>query len=208
MLKTVSTVINASQITGVLPVANGGTGVSTSTGTGNTVLSSLPTFGTGIAVGGATAGTGGIAFPATAVAVADANTLDDYEEGAFTPTITFGGASVGVTYDTTYTGATYTKIGNRVCVTGYVLLTNKGSSTGVAAIGNLPFLSQSGTTKYLGASVGGAGFTFANQFWARIEPSSTAIDLYQTTVLGALTAISDSDFSNTSQVYFSATYTF
>lgn len=35
---------------------------------------------TGAAVGGATPGTGGIAFPATAVAVTDVNTLDDYEE--------------------------------------------------------------------------------------------------------------------------------
>jgi hypothetical protein len=35
---------------------------------------------TGAAVGGATPGAGGLAFPATAVAVADPNTLDDYEE--------------------------------------------------------------------------------------------------------------------------------
>jgi len=33
-----------SQVTGVLPVANGGTGVTTSTGTGNTVLSASPTL--------------------------------------------------------------------------------------------------------------------------------------------------------------------
>ena len=34
----------ASQVTGVLPVANGGTGVTTSTGTGNVVLSASPTL--------------------------------------------------------------------------------------------------------------------------------------------------------------------
>lgn len=34
----------AGNITGTLPVANGGTGVTTSTGTGNTVLSTSPTF--------------------------------------------------------------------------------------------------------------------------------------------------------------------
>jgi len=44
MLKTTTAVINASQITGVLPVANGGTGVTTSTGTGSTVLSTSPTL--------------------------------------------------------------------------------------------------------------------------------------------------------------------
>ena len=44
MLKTVTNSINVSSITGVLPVANGGTGVTTSTGTGNTVLSAAPTL--------------------------------------------------------------------------------------------------------------------------------------------------------------------
>jgi len=44
MLKVANSVINASRITGVLPVVNGGTGVTTSTGTGSTVLSAAPTF--------------------------------------------------------------------------------------------------------------------------------------------------------------------
>ena len=41
---TLSGVNLASQVTGTLPVANGGTGVTTSTGTGSTVLSASPTF--------------------------------------------------------------------------------------------------------------------------------------------------------------------
>ena len=44
MLKTTTSIINASQITGVLPVVNGGTGVTTKTGTGNVVLSAAPTL--------------------------------------------------------------------------------------------------------------------------------------------------------------------
>lgn len=57
MLKVANSVISASQITGVLPVVNGGTGVTTSTGTGNTVLSVSPTF-TGTAVFATLSGTG------------------------------------------------------------------------------------------------------------------------------------------------------
>ena len=61
MLKVANSVISASRITGVLPVVNGGTGVTTSTGTGNTVLSISPTV-TGTAVfstlTGGTSGTG------------------------------------------------------------------------------------------------------------------------------------------------------
>jgi hypothetical protein len=51
---------------------------------------------------------GQIKFPATQVASSDPNTLDDYEEGTFTPT-----ASSGITINT-INNATYTKIGNTV----------------------------------------------------------------------------------------------
>ena len=63
-----------------------------------------PSFTTGIGVGAATAGAGGVAFPATAVAVADVNTLDDYDEytaasaactGAVTATVIWKLVKVG-----------------------------------------------------------------------------------------------------------------
>jgi hypothetical protein len=170
-------------------------GSTTSLSLGNVTVSNLITA------------NGGIAFPATQSASSNANTLDDYEEGSWTPTITFDGASAGITYNTTFTGATYTKIGNRVFVSGYLLLTNKGSSTGAAAIANLPFTSQSGQTRYLGATVGGNGFTFANQFWARIGPNSNTIDLNETTEAGAASTLTNADFTNGTELYFSAHYT-
>jgi hypothetical protein len=165
---------------------------------------------TTISVGDAAPSTSGagITFPATQSASSNANTLDDYEEGTFAPTITFGGNSVGVTYNTSFNGATYTKIGNRVCVSGFLILTNKGSSTGDASIGNLPFVSESGLTKYAGASIGGSQFTFANQFWARIANGSTTIDLYESTEAGAQSSITNSDLTNGTEIYFSATYSF
>jgi hypothetical protein len=92
---------------------------------------------TGAATFSSTVATNGIIFPGTQVPSADANTLDDYEEGTWTMGISFGGASVGVTYGGS-TG-TYTKIGRQVTVNGYLLLSNKGSSTGTAKITGLPF---------------------------------------------------------------------
>ena len=164
---------------------------------------------TTISVGNATpsASGAGITFPATQSASSDANTLDDYEEGTWTPTVTFGGASVGITYNTTFTGATYTKIGNRVCISGFLLLTNKGSSTGSARIANLPFTSESGNTKYLGATVGGSAFTFANQFWAFIDPNTNLINIHESTEAGASSSLTNSDLTNGTEFYFSATYT-
>ena len=49
--------------------------------------------------GGTTSASGiGVTFPATQSASSDANCLDDYEEGTFSPVMSFGGASVGITY--------------------------------------------------------------------------------------------------------------
>ena len=85
---------------------------------------------------------GQIAFPATQVASGDANTLDDYEEGTFTPTIgdnTRNGTSENQQY-TTQIGH-YTKIGNWVHFMLTVVMSDKGDMTtsDQAAILGLPF---------------------------------------------------------------------
>jgi hypothetical protein len=80
---------------------------------------------------------GQIKFPATQVASADANTLDDYEEGTWTPTINSSGGSI-----TSYTSdGTYTKIGRTVLVTARLVLTNVGTANGNLNVTNFPFTS-------------------------------------------------------------------
>jgi hypothetical protein len=92
--------------------------------------------------GGSTTATGtGIAFPATQSASTDANTLDDYEEGTWTPVIKFAGNNVGMTFSN-QTG-TYVKIGRQVIVWYAILLTAKGSSTGNAGVTGAPFAASS-----------------------------------------------------------------
>ena len=92
--------------------------------------------------------TGQLSFPATQVPSSDPNTLDDYEEGAWTPVLGGNGGQSGQTY-ATQTGH-YVKIGRHVTVTFDVTLTAKGTITGaVAAINNLPFP----TTMNCGASI-------------------------------------------------------
>jgi hypothetical protein len=92
-----------------------------------------------VVISGTTPSLNGITFPATQVASADANTLDDYEEGTFTPDLKFGGNAVSLTYDSR--GGRYTKIGRCVTVSFYFVLSNKGSSSGVATV-SLPFSSD------------------------------------------------------------------
>jgi hypothetical protein len=148
----------------------------------------------------------GITFPASQSASSDANTLDDYEEGTFTAGIAFGGAAVGVTYDSTPT-CTYTKIGRQVTVTGRVGLSSKGSSTGDATITGLPFTpANTGNAGYGSCSLDMNSVTFANQYAGQITPNSTSINLNENTILGVYSAINDADFSNSSNLLFTATY--
>ena len=80
---------------------------------GNPISGTTGTF-TGL-VDISAAGAGQIAFPATQNASANANTLDDYEEGTFTATWYSGANATGTNLGTT-TGNTYTKIGRSVTI--------------------------------------------------------------------------------------------
>jgi hypothetical protein len=96
-----------------------------------------------VGVGVTPAGTGGclqlksgITFPATQVASSDANTLDDYEEGTFTPTI-IGTSAAGTGTYTTQLG-NYTKVG-RIVTCDISLVWTAHTGTGNIDIGGLPF---------------------------------------------------------------------
>jgi hypothetical protein len=80
---------------------------------------------------------GQIKFPASQNASANANTLDDYEEGTWTPTITAAGSNPSVTYNI-QTGF-YTKIGRQVFIQGLIYLSSKSGGSGQARISGLPF---------------------------------------------------------------------
>lgn len=80
---------------------------------------------------------GQIKFPPSQVSSSDANTLDDYEEGTWTPTLNFSGGSTGITYN--LQNGSYVKIGRLVYLTARIGLTNKGSSTGSARFAGIPF---------------------------------------------------------------------
>ena len=66
-----------------------------------------------------------------------ANLLDDYEEGTFTPVLSFGGGTTGITYDQQF--GNYTKIGRLVHIKMRIKLSSKGSSTGDAVVNGFPF---------------------------------------------------------------------
>jgi hypothetical protein len=162
------------------------------------------TFSSGLGIGGATATTSGIQFPATQVASASANNLDDYEEGTWTMGVAFGGGTTGITY-TSNTG-NYVKIGKQVTVTGYLELSNKGTSVGIAEITGLPFTISNSSANYSAGSVAFFNITFLGTYNSYGRINSTNIYLNQVTTLGALTAITNTNFANNSAIIFSLTY--
>lgn len=145
---------------------------------------------------------GQIAFPATQNPSSNANTLDDYEENIWTPGISFGGGTTGITY-TTQQGS-YTKIGRMVFVQGRVTLSAKGTSTGQMLITGLPFTSNGnvhpawvGYYNNLATVVGGVdGYVAASSTTIALVSEGTA----------SVANLTDVNATNTSDIVFSALY--
>ena len=84
----------------------------------------------------ATAGKG-IDFSATtdesgSAASMDSELFADYEEGEWTPDLTFSTSSTGISYN--YRGGRYIKVGNLVHCSAYIFLSSKGSGSGYAEV--------------------------------------------------------------------------
>lgn len=88
---------------------------------------------------------GQLKFPANQNASSDANTLDDYEEGTWTPTLQTTSGSP------TYTSqlGSYTKVGRLVTVGFFLYISSKNTlATGTLRIGGLPFNISNSQEKY------------------------------------------------------------
>jgi hypothetical protein len=126
----------------------------------------------------------GITFPATQVSATDANTLDDYEEGTFTPTIV-GSTSAGAGTYSSQVG-TYTRVG-RVVSFRLLIAWSAHTGTGSMLAGGLPFASSSVTDTLTAITVGGINniTLSANHVGTAILfTNTTQISFYQTPVGG------------------------
>ena len=88
---------------------------------------------------------GQIKFPATQNASADANTLDDYEEGTWTPVF----SASGLVYTQGATLGKYVKVGRIVTFTASIQWSGKSAGTGNLTI-TLPFTSSNDTGAWQG----------------------------------------------------------
>ena len=143
---------------------------------------------TTIGVGNATPSTSGagITFPATQSASTDANTLDDYEEGTWTPTI--AGSSTPGTGTYSVQSGTYTKIGNTVRVTANLTWTGH-TGVGQITVAGYPFTSTAEISPLSFSYYGTSLVLVGPLFQAYKNGSSTDSGTAQTSATGGFTAV-------------------
>lgn len=131
-------------------------------------------------------GSGGIRFPATAVSSSDANTLDDYEEGSWTPT--FGS---GTTWSYGNRAGVYTKVGNTATVSFYIALSAQtytaSAATNQLVINNLPFTARNITNAnfYSTVAITSAAASTSIATPAQLAPNTTNISFFRVTAATA-----------------------
>ncbi len=127
--------------------AHGATGAVV--GTTNTQTLTNKTL-TAAVLGGTTDVSGGqLKFPSTQSASTDPNTLDDYEEGTWTPTVS---AASGAITSYTINSATYTKIGRQVLLNFDYTITNNGTGGLATFLNGLPFNVSGGANASMGTA--------------------------------------------------------
>jgi hypothetical protein len=143
--------------------------------------------------------TGGqITFPATQSASSDANTLDDYEEGTWTPAF----VNIGTGTYTTQFGR-YTKVGRLVTIECYVVLATLGSASGAMTISGLPFTcSNTSSTAQLWTN----NWSSSGQNVVALITGGTQLDLYSIPASGGVTALQMSNLSGNSNIVFNFSY--
>jgi hypothetical protein len=131
--------------------------------------------------------------------------LNWYEEGTWTPALAFGGASTGITYNAQ--AGTYTRVGRLVHCFARLSLSSKGAASGSATISGLPFTSASGDASNGGVMTPSlyAGMAILTGLGGYVGANSTTINLGNN---GAADtgSITDTNFTNTTTIYFSVQY--
>lgn len=149
----------------------------------------------------------GIAFPATQASSADANTLDDYEEGSWTPNFYFAGGQTASTQG--YTSGRYVKIGKQVTCWFFINCSSINSGSGQAYIIGLPFTPQN----VIGAQ---EGSSLCPNYWSNwasavipggyVQYNLARLLLTNIDAATIISAITASSMTNSSTLYGNFTY--
>jgi hypothetical protein len=157
---------------------------------------------TTISVGDATPSSSGagITFPATQSASSNANTLDDYEEGSFTPTLEYSGTNTPSYIVQT---GRYTKIG-RIVQIQILLGWNENGSTGNLLFTGLPFTSLNSNGRAAVTFLSFGLLVVTSSITGYVNVNSTSIQPFIND--NAATAVTATNTDNDQDVYMTVTY--
>lgn len=178
------------------PVINSGTANGVAYLDGSKVL----TAGSGLtldASGHLRLASGGIQFNGD---TAEANALDDYEEGTFTPTI-IGATTAGVGTYTSQAGR-YTKVGRLVCFHISLVWTDH-TGTGNLTVAGLPFVTANTSSLVPVPNAIVSNISYSGQLGLAINFNSTTISLYAQV---SNTALASVPIDTTGALYVSGSY--
>lgn len=177
--KTLTAPVLSGSVTGTYTLA--GTPTLSGAFVGTYTLGGTPTIAAPTVTGTATfsgpidasgASAGQIKFPATQNASSNVNTLDDYEEGTWTP-------SVGGTATYTLRSGRYTKIGRCVFITAFLQINAIGTGS-TSTVSGLPFTSTSTHESPISiGTVTNAANIFTGLF-GRVNSSATTVTFFGT----------------------------
>ena len=198
------------RVTGTLGVTGATTLSSTLGVTGAATLSS--TLGvTGVAsfadlIDASGAAAGQLKFPAAQNASSNANTLDDYEEGVWTPTIISSGGGAP-----TYISQTgrYIKIGKQVFASAVIDLATAGTlAAGTLSVGGFPFTVNNSLASRATGTCSWANFStsFINVLLRMAENTTTAEVIGATAAVATNSSVSQANFGATGGLRFGITY--
>jgi fibronectin-binding autotransporter adhesin len=142
---------------------------------------------------------GGVVFGTTGGAVSS-KTLEDYEEGTWTPTLNMSSGSVSYTSQL----GQYTKIGNQVTLTGWIYISGVSSPSGALNI-TVPFTASSTNTRPAAMIMANNTTGVTGNLGAWINPNTT--DMYLQIVNNAdLSSLDGSNMATNTEIYVTITY--
>ena len=206
------TVTGAATLSNTLAVTGAVTGGTYNSQTINATASLTGTLkvATTVGVGAATPSSNGagITFPATQSASTDANTLDDYEEGTWTPSLT--GSTSGSATSGGNTFGFYTKVGRLVTLNFVITISAVSTLTVNVKLSGIPFSLPSANQENRYPQ-GATGFGSLNTSWASIvvgsDGGTTTLAFIGTkTPATATTSLAAADLTATTTLYGSIQY--
>ena len=124
--------------------------------------------------------------------------------GTWTPIVTFGGGSTGITYSGQ---SGLWKVSDGWCtVCARVVFTNKGSSTGAALVTNFPFVCYNDVAATSPIIIKPTNITYTGQIAGVMVYNTSTCNFTYVNEAGAQGGVTDANFANNSNFILYATY--